>query len=275
MDSRSPLRAIFEEHPDYTGMLARIVAIVVRKYPDASMIDVGANVGDTVAVARSAAAIPVVCFEGDPAVFPFLERNIRQFPGVTAHRVFLGERTETIAVDVDKAGWNATIVPRASGATQALELRALDDFLAAHPVAGRPRILKVDAEGFDARILRGAARLLAEQRPVVLFEYNRYNMAAIAEEGWPLFGWLRGLGYSRAFFYDAAGRFVLAAVLEAGELVRDLHEYADGWNAPVSYFDVCAFHSDDDDIASTFAAEERAHRAAHSGEQAWRRRRER
>ena len=271
MDSRSPLRAIFESHPDYTGVLARIVAVTLRKYPDVTMIDVGANVGDTVAVARSAAGIAVICFEGDPAVFSFLERNIKQFPGVTAHPIFLGERTETIAVDLEKAGWNATIVPRTNGAGSALKLIALDDFLSTHDLPGRPKILKVDAEGFDARILRGAARFLAESRPVVLFEYNRYNMAAIAEEGLPLFDWLEGLGYSRAFFYDAPGRLLLATDLSASEQIRDLHEYADGWNAPLSYFDVCVFHAEDADAASEFARQERAHRAANSGEQAWKR----
>lgn len=34
-------------------------------------------------------------------------------------------------------------------------------------------LLKVDAEGFDSHVLRGAARLLREQRAVFLtFEYN-------------------------------------------------------------------------------------------------------
>lgn len=271
IDTRSPLRAIFESHPDYTGELARIVAVTLRKYPDATMIDVGANVGDTVAVARSVAGLPIVCFEGDPAVFPFLERNIRQFPGVTAHRVFLGERTETIAVELEKAGWNATIVPRANGEGSHLKLTALDDFLSSHEIPGRPKILKVDAEGFDTRILRGAARLLAERKPVVLFEYNRYNMAAIAEEGLPLFGWLRKLGYARIVFYDANGRLLLATDLGASEQIGDLHDYADGWNAPFPYFDVCVFHSEDADVASTFAEQERARRAANSGQQAWER----
>jgi FkbM family methyltransferase len=272
MDFASPLRAIFEGHPDYTGELARIVAATMPKYPDAAMIDIGANVGDTVAVARSAAALPILCFEGDPTVFPFLERNIKQFPGVTAHRVFLGERSETIAVDLEKAGWNTTIVPRTGGRGSDLELTALDDFLSTHATPGRYKVLKVDAEGFDARILRGAARLLAESRPVILFEYNRYNMAAIGEPGLPLFAWLQGLGYSSAFFYDARGRFVLATTLEATQQVRDLHEYADGWNSPIPYFDVCVFHSEDADIAAAFAARERAHRAANSGEEAWQRR---
>ena len=270
ISTRSPLLEIFASHPDYNGALARLVAVTLRKYPDALMIDVGANVGDTVAVARSGGPIPIVCFEGDPEVFPYLERNLRQFANVAAYQVYLGERTEEIRVTVEKAGWNATLVPGTDGET--IALTTLDDFLVAERLPSRPKVLKIDAEGFDARILRGAKRLLARDRPAVLFEYNRHNMAAIAEEGLPVFRGLRESGYDAAFFYDAQGRLMLVTGLEASEQVRDLHDYADGWNAAFPYFDVCVFHAEDHDMAMEFAREERAFRASRSGPEEWHRR---
>ena len=45
------------------------------------------------------------------------------------------------------------------------------------------KLLKVDTEGFDARVLRGSQNVLKIGRPVVLFEYNRENLTPLGEDG--------------------------------------------------------------------------------------------
>ena len=39
-------------------------------------------------------------------------------------------------------------------------------------------LLKIDVEGFEPHVLRGARQLLAEHRPVVIYEYNEYDTPA-------------------------------------------------------------------------------------------------
>lgn len=46
---------------------------------------------------------------------------------------------------------------------------ALDDFAASHPA---PDLLKIDVEGAEVRVLRGARRLLSERPPVVVCELH-------------------------------------------------------------------------------------------------------
>lgn len=236
---------------------------VVAKYPHAGLIDVGANIGDTLAVARSAADIPVVCVEGDPQCFAFLQQNIEQFERVSAHNVFLGEETERVSAQLQKEGWNTTIVP--GDGTKKLSIIRFDEFANTLEQRDSLKILKIDAEGYDTIILRGAGEFLRDVRPALMFEYNRHNMHAIGEDGLGTLHWLGDLGYRKALFYEPKGRLCLSCDITDAILIRDLHEYADGWNAAISYFDICTFHQSDNDIAEVFVADERARRAARQG----------
>ena len=56
-------------------------------------IDIGANVADSAALINAGGATPVLCIEGDPAYFPFLEHNARVIgPQVVIDKCFVGER---------------------------------------------------------------------------------------------------------------------------------------------------------------------------------------
>ena len=66
------------------GALGRLVTLAYGTYPDLAVIDVGANVGDTAAVIKAGADVPVFCIEGDPQIYPILQRNTRRLPGTTA-----------------------------------------------------------------------------------------------------------------------------------------------------------------------------------------------
>lgn len=259
----NPLNGQFVAIPEYSSQLGRLVAEVRKKHPDAGLIDVGANVGDTLALAKTAADLPVVCVEGDPDCFRYLERNVRQFPDASAHQVYLGEHTGPVSVVVEKAGRNSTLVPAQGEEATVLDLVSLDDFVASFD-ASRYRILKIDAEGFDTRILRGGRSYLSDVRPAVMFEYNRNNMSAIGEDGLSALTYLGELGYRTALFHDAFGRFVLSLSLQEKDLVRHMHEYADGFNSPVKYFDICAFHAQDEALAQAFVETEVEHRRLRS-----------
>ena len=258
MDPTNPLASEFQQNPDYSGALGRLTAAVVAKYPDAVVLDVGANVGDTAAIVKSAADVPVVCIEGDPHCNAFLSRNVRQFRDVTTHDVFLDERTGSATVSLEKQGWNTTIIPGDGQAS--VTFHALDDLTASIAHAPRIRIVKIDTEGFDTRTLRGARRLIETNRPVLYFEYNRHAMLGTGEDGLAALLALRDQGYDSVLFYEATGRLVLATSLHQTALLRDLHDYCAANRGLARYFDVCAFHERDRDLAEAFIARERAHR---------------
>ena len=118
----------YKYRPDANILLAQLSSTVASKYSDMTVIDIGANVGDTIAVIKSAVDVPVIGIEGDDISFSFLEKNAKQFQHVTVLKQFLGERQQTMQVELEKSGWNTTLIPT-KGKGQALTLKTLDDVL--------------------------------------------------------------------------------------------------------------------------------------------------
>jgi len=237
---------------------------VQSKYPGLRVIDVGANLGDTAAVIKSYADVPIICIEGDEHSYVLLEHNTRAFKEVTCIQAFLGARGETSQVVVEKEGWNTTLVP-SNGEGRELSFVTLDSLLAATTASKNCKLLKIDTEGFDGAIIRGASTLIEQTKPVTLFEYNRNCMGRIGEDGLSTFRLLEAMGYRAVMFYESTGRFMLSTTLSSHDLIDQLHEYVDGYNASMGYMDVCVFHTEDDDLAQGFIAAERAFRLRHSG----------
>jgi Methyltransferase FkbM domain len=77
-----------------------------------------------------------------------------------------------------------------------VNLTRLDDFIFSEPGWQTFKLVKIDAEGFDCSIIRGATNFLRDVHPVIHFEYNRENMHAIGEPGIDTLLLLSGLGYS-------------------------------------------------------------------------------
>ncbi|MGA2246213.1 MAG: FkbM family methyltransferase [Verrucomicrobiota bacterium] len=257
----NPLSRIYLENPGYASYLGALAALLMEKYKNLIAMDVGANVGDTACIIESSASIPLLCIEGDDLCFTWLEQNLRQFPQATAYRVFLGEKSETLDVSTEKDGWNTTLIPNRSGPSKGIQLLSLDDFLSSRPETPNLKLLKIDTEGFDCSIIRGARNFIRQVRPVITFEYNRDNMAVLGEPGLDTLDMLATLGYDCVAVHDCAGRFFDAASLSDDRFVRNIHDYADGKHAAVYYFDLTLFHESDQDVARAFVNEERGRRA--------------
>lgn len=251
----NPLSTLYVAHPDYTSQLGRLASIIRKKYPAVAVIDVGSNVGDTACIIKSAEDIPLLCVEGDDFTFGFLEKNLKQFQNVVPHKLFLGEKTGRLPVRLEKSGWNTTILPGEAGAAS-IQITTLDDFLATQKNLENFKFLKIDAEGFDCAILRGAGKFIQTIHPVITFEYNRENMRLIGETGIDTLLMLRDWGYSKITFHDARGRFLCLASLEDTSLIMDLHEYVDDFG-DLYYYDITVFHRDDGDLAASFVEGER------------------
>lgn len=250
----------YREFPLTNAVITRIVRALAARDSSVAMVDVGANCGDSAALAKLGHDLPILCIEPDAHVFSFLQANAAQFPDVSTVTCFLDEAPGTRALGIEKEGWNITLVDEPGASKRNLTFTTVDDVISSWPHAKHVGFLKCDAEGFDVRVLHGASRLLTEQQPVVLFEYNREPMGRCGEGGFRAFKFLDHCGYQTALFFDAFGRFLLEANLGDEGLLRDLHDYADGRVGRVLYYDILAFPARQQALAREFAAAERTFR---------------
>ena len=68
-----------------------------------------------------------------------------------------------------------------------VRLEALDDSL---PLGYAPALIKIDVEGGEEAVLRGAQRTLREQKPLVIFEHGLGSANAYGTEPSDVFGLL-------------------------------------------------------------------------------------
>ena len=215
----NPISTHYALHPNYSSQLGRLASLVLKNFSQMAAIDIGANVGDTACIIKSAGDIPLLCIEGDDLTFEFLQKNIKQFRNTAAHKVFLGERTEALAATTGKTGWNTTIQPDKTHSGQVVNVITLDDFLVGQSNIENFKLVKIDTEGFDCAIIRGAKNFLQRTLPVVTFEYNRDNMDPIGESGLDTLFNLEDLGYSRIVYHDFLGRYLCSTTLNDHSLI--------------------------------------------------------
>lgn len=218
------------------------------------VIDVGANIGDGVALLRSAGIdAPILAIEGADAWFELLQRNTASLAGVSTQKALLGDgenRRQTLAVEKG----SGRLVP---GGTDAA-IVSLDEVLAERG-GGPVAVLKTDTDGFDARVLLGARKLLERQHPVVFAELDDTMLRAQGNSAEQLLGYLRECGYEWVIAWDHNGRWMDALPLDQGlgDLVR---QFPGGIATP--YLDIAAFAAQDREIAEKVSGERPAARRA-------------
>jgi FkbM family methyltransferase len=250
-------------YPLYGEAFSRIADALLSRYPDLHVIDIGANAGDTAALIRQSADIPVLCIEGDEAILPLLRKNVAQMPGVVIEPSFVGEEGRKVDLTrITAPGVNASISDAVSPAGT-VPLRSLEHIAAEHLGFSRSKLLKVDAEGLDFEIILQSESLIRAARPVVFFEYNPFHYGRGIDPNSDTFGpsvlkRLAEWGYAEFLYFDNFGHFMMRVSGTDEHLVHQLHRYLESNRTngrPAIYcYDICAFHAEDADMCEGFIA---------------------
>jgi FkbM family methyltransferase len=180
---------------------------VARQVPDfrfATVFDVGANVGQSALEFSDAfPGAAIWSFEPFTEAFEELARVTADQRNVTCVKLALGSEPGLVTVALDEHNVHNSLLRAVAGSTQGrvetVEVRTLDDFTAEHGIE-RIDFLKIDTEGFDLEVLRGAERMLrAGAVPFVQVEVGMGASAStlvpfddarahLARHGYALFG---------------------------------------------------------------------------------------
>lgn len=149
--------------------------------PHASrFVDVGANVGDWIAgiaARKGDAPFEAIAFEPSSSAFQRLKERLHGDRRIEFVEAAAAESAgEATFLEEPDAGRGSTLVPglgRLEGSSRTVAITTIDDELKRRGWSGAD-VVKVDAEGFDARVIRGAREALDRGAIGVLqFEYNR------------------------------------------------------------------------------------------------------
>lgn len=237
---------ILKKYPSYSSNIVRIAKLVKSKYHDLSFIDIGANIGDTVALLRDQTYFPIFCIEGSNFFFAILEMNIKQYKDVTIVRTFLGETNNEISSKFSIENGTGRLGFQ-EGNVELVQVATLSTVLKETPFFANSKLVKIDTDGFDSKILKGAKDFLLNVKPIVFFEFDPAYLEEQEEEPLSIFNFLQICGYDNLLIYDNLGDLVLSTKTSDKILLEEIYFYFSG-RKNEKYFDICAFTPEDNDL---------------------------
>jgi FkbM family methyltransferase len=229
---------------EYSRNVGRLAGYVQAKYPGSPIIDIGANVGDTIAIIRTKTDAPILAIEGDDLYFRLLEENVdhSNLKFVTPAHAFVGSAS-AMQGTLRRVGGTASFEERSSSSVTPVPLQAI---LAKHSQFEPARLLKIDTDGFDCQIVSSSLRWLASVRPVMFIEYDPALTRKQGVTAELVFEEVRSVGYKYAICWQNTGEYLLTAELDNKSLLNDLDAR---YSAPGSYLDIAFVHEQDSDLA--------------------------
>ena len=158
------------KHTDIIGELLSVGGV---------FIDVGANIGYFSLIAASIVGPSgrVYAFEPMEEIYRILCKNIflNRFDNVEAKNLACFSSPGEMVMERDEDSGKSHLSPVKAGNTKAVFLTTLDDFVRD---ANLQRIdyIKIDAEGSDLEVLKGAHRTIERFRPAVLVELDHLSL---------------------------------------------------------------------------------------------------
>lgn len=240
---------------DYGENLGRVARRVIGKYPSGTIIDIGANVGDSAVIIRHhAGPVPTLCIEPSDDYYPYLQSNSGAIGSqITCIKVAVDASSGVIRGRLSSADGSARILATdPSESTRVLSIECIAELL---PAFAEPCLLKIDTDGFDGRILSGAYSFIQRTHPILFWEFDAALDASSGGPGSDIFPMLENAGYRQLAVYTNVGSYVTTVPMDKHDTVSDLLSFFTA-RTPYPYADLCAFPEEDIDIVEALRMDE-------------------
>ncbi|TLE01559.1 FkbM family methyltransferase [Helicobacter japonicus] len=223
------------------------------------MVDVGSNIGDTCCFVGLNDASYLLC-EGEKSYANLIAKNIElnfgkkvmgggynenTKPQFLLYECFLGDKMGHYTISLrDGSGTLQSIEDKGNTLQdfESVKIRTLDSVIAETHFA--PHFIKIDTDGFDFKVLRGAKQTLTENQSVLFFEWDKNHLVAQDENPLSIFSLLNELGYKELLIFDNFGTLLCKIASDDSTNLALLIDYTLKSRQNIYYYDVLTFHKD-------------------------------
>lgn len=213
-------------HPYYDTTISRLTSYIRSQKRYLKMIDVGANIGDTILLSKveDDAADYYVAVEPSEKFYPYLQYNCQSFQNIRFVKAIcvaqLKDRQLTLIEHDGTAKLQENIADKSSEITEGGQMiMTTVDKIVSEDIDKRPyNFLKVDTDGFDLEVLDGAKNMIALQKPIILFECDDFGIENFNQKCMDFIQFLNQVGYTHVLFYDNYG--LLLTSLKCDDVVN-------------------------------------------------------
>lgn len=215
---------------------------------DGIIIDVGANIGDGVALLRgNGVNATILAIEGAEEFVRLLKKNVSYLSEIYIACHFLSDQS-TSSLSLEITNGTGKLV-KGSSYINTISLDALYREYDFKNVA----IIKTDTDGFDAKVIRGSQQILRDIGPVIFSELDDTLLKGNGDTATGFVELLGSLGYDTILAWDHNGRWLGHRSMAQG--ISDwIAAYPGGPGTP--YIDIASFKTADRAMLEAFVASE-------------------
>ena len=252
LDYNSRLPDFKSSFLDYDRFLPHFVKYLPA---NSSVVDVGANVGDTLfEMVNANSNLEYICIEADDNFYKDLKINVltllKLFPTLKVHTVkqFVGKEIDNISLETVEGAEGS----KAAKLGGEIRSKRLDVILSECGIDLKDLLLiKSDVDGFDFDVIRSSYESMSS-KPFLYFECQYQNLIQY-ESYREVFRELKDKGYERFAFFDNFGQYMCK--LDSIEEIDDLLSYLskqmlNGGARTIGYYDILAYTITSDDLVS-------------------------
>jgi len=182
----------------YEAPLARFFIRSLRT--DSVVLDIGAYIGQyTLLAAKYAPVGRVIAFEPHPESYQRLQANIalNRLGNVQALNLAAGQRPERASLLLSDQPSNSRLLPTGCSNHGAVDVEVVPvDQIVCEAALPRVDVMKIDVEGAEGQVIRGAQETLSRFCPLLIVELDREREKAFGDEPEAIMSYLRDLGYA-------------------------------------------------------------------------------
>lgn len=142
------------------------------------IFDVGANIGKTTQYySEHFPSAEIYSFEPIQDTFAIFKANTRKIPNVKPNQFAFGSQVGTTNVELQKSPlWNSlrNTNPYPIGVTETVQVKTVDAFLAEECISNID-LLKIDTEGYEIEVLKGAANFLRATKNCYIYVETTFS----------------------------------------------------------------------------------------------------
>ncbi len=229
-------------HPCYDGIFTRVSEYLRTTRGKFVCVDVGANIGDSIAACYAREDDHFLAIEANPHFVRYLKKNSQHIPNITLLEIYCASSDGAFKFTIDEKGGTATISQSCDDG-HIIESKTLDTIIDENSKYARYNFLKIDTDGYDFEVIKGARRSIQQNQPVILFECGFWGRKEYIKDLVEIIHSLAQAGYSSAIVYDNLG--YLYDVLKLHEVSRFKYALFHQLISETSYFDILVMTDDE------------------------------
>lgn len=171
-----------------------------------NIIDIGANVGDTVLNIGLKDAF-YLCIEGNESYAKLIPLNLKKKYHFSVEKYYLTDTISDKRYKFEAINGTGRLLV-SNNKQNALSLDTLDHLIELKYKDKYFDLIKIDTDGFDFKIIRGAIQCLRKWHPLLFFEWDKAYCKEQGEDPLSIFPLLNEYGYNECILFDNYGNYI-------------------------------------------------------------------